>query len=384
MGLIKDFTLVDKGGRTAFFLASIVRIPGFNSNYSFTQETNQICVFEGDCVVGCKDRAPHSRPKIYDCGSTTVPGINCTTSYFAPKFIVSYKEGGDQTSALIEPQSVYNASSTINSIVNLAGDAFSSFVTDDTFIVKPFTGANSPNPASIFGVYQDNILPVVGEDVNPDAVYLSGLEYINGSYHLGGKYACLESEGLQKCPDNPKMCVLTKLLNKDVVKCSTVTSKSAQHFGLSLCTASQVISCNVVDSMTKIAGGTINIRDCGNYTKCYDGNVELCKLSTDPADRREPSASLGNVLPDSQYYNPSASSHHTGSSPGVAINYDADQYGLRSKTAVEMGLCTTIPQATCPAQMTIPRIMVTLVGYQLHLVRFQREVANQGGMQLSL
>lgn len=59
---------------------------------------------------------------------------------------------------------------------------------------------------------------------------------------------------------------------------------------------------------------------------------------------------MGNVLSDSQYYNPSASSHHTGSPPGVAINYDADQYGLRSKTAVEMGLCTTIPQATCAEQ----------------------------------
>ncbi len=348
--LTKNFTLADKGGRTAYFHASIVRIPGFNSAYSFTQETNQLCVFEGDFVVGCRDRVPHSRPRIYDCGSTAVPGISCTTSYFAPKFIVSYKEGGDQTSALIEPQSVYNASSTINSVVNLAGDAFSSFVTDDTFAVKPFSGANAPNPASLFGVYQDNILPVVGSTVNPDAVYLSGLEYINGSYHLGGRHACLEGEGLQKCPDNPEICVLTKLLNKDIVRCSIVTSKSAQHFGLSLCTVGQAASCPVIDSMTKTAGGTVNIRDCGSYTKCYDGNVELCKLSSDPADRHIPSASLGNVLSDSQYYNPSASSHHTGSPPGVAINYDADQYGLRSKTAVEMGLCTTIPQATCAEQ----------------------------------
>ena len=180
--LATTFSLTDKGNRVTDFNASIVRIPGFKETYKFTQETNQFCVFEGDFVVGCEDRAPHSRPIIHECGSGS---LHCTTSYFTPKFIASYKAPYrnpsnpttilyDETSAVLEPESVYNNTTTLNSVANLAGDDFESFVTDDTFAVKPFSGNNSPNPASLFGVYQDNILPIVGETVNPNAVYISG------------------------------------------------------------------------------------------------------------------------------------------------------------------------------------------------------------------
>ncbi len=359
--LTTNFKLVDKSNREAYFNASMVRISGFNRDYGFTQEPNQFCVFEGDFVVGCEERAPAPKPSIYECGSSIVPGLSCTSTYFAPKFIVSYKStyrnsedpldtSNDSTSALIEPESVYNSSGSMSTVVNLAGNEFESFVTDDTFYVKPFSGPNSPNPSSLFGTYQNNILPVVGTTINEDAVYISGLEYINGKYHLGGKDACLSSPNASKCPDNPKLCVLTKLLNKDTVKCSIFASKAATQGGLSLCSSLQTTSCPSVDSIPKIGGGTVAIRLCPDSKKCYDGTIELCKLSNSLSDRVNPSAALGIELADNQYYDSSASSGYPGSPGGFAVNYDTDLHGLRDKTAVEMSLCAYIPQGTCSEQ----------------------------------
>lgn len=343
--LAETFDLVDKGGRTAHFNSSIVKVSGFNSTYEFTQEPNQFCVFEGDFVVGCNQRVNHSGAKIDNC-SSGVAGISCNTSYFSPKFIVSYSEAGDSTSALMAPLSVYNSSANLNSFINLAGVEFESFVTNDSFISKPFSGDNSPNPSSLFGVYQDNTLPVVGTTINEKAVYISGLEYINGAYHLGGKYACLTNINDERCPDNIEMCVLAKLLNKDTVRCSAFSSKMSQYGGLSLCVGAQN-SCAVIDSLSKISGGIINIRDCGTQGKCYDGGAELCEISYDPTDRQDPSAFYGDTLSASKYYDPSAASSYSGAPGGVSINYDTDKYGLRSKTSVELGLCTSIPQAMC-------------------------------------
>ena len=185
--------------------------------------------------------------------------------------------------------------------MNLAGDEFESFVTDETFKVKPFSGPNSPNPSSLFGIYQNNILPVVGTTVNEDAVYMSGLEYINNKYHLGGKYACLSSPNAPKCPVNPKVCVKTKLLNKNTIRCSIFASKIPAHGGLNLCNSTQVTTCPSVDSMPTIAGGTVAIRSCTDGKKCYDGTIELCTPSSLLSDRVDPIPALGIELSDSQY-----------------------------------------------------------------------------------
>ena len=163
-------------------------------------------------------------------------------------------------------ESVYNPGG-INNSINLAGNTFESFVTDDSFVVRPFSGPNSPNPSSLFGRYQDNIPPVSGQTINEDAVYLSGLEYINGQYHVGGKYACLSGSDSTKCPQNPKMCVLSKLLNKNIVQCSIFFSKSIDHGGIKLCSAAQTSTCTAVDSLPRISGGTIPIRSCADNIK---------------------------------------------------------------------------------------------------------------------
>ena len=350
--LVNNFTLIDKGRRTAYFNSSIVRVAGFNSTFGFTQDPNQICVFEGEFVVGCRDRALIFRPNVYECGSSPNPGITCASSYFAPKFIVSYVAGADSTTAVIEPESVYNPGG-INNSINLAGNTFESFVTDHTFIVKPFSGANSPNPSSLFGRYQDNIPPVSGQTINEDAVYLSGLEYINGKYHVGGKYACLSGSDSAKCPQNPKMCVLSKLLNKNTVQCSTFFSKSIDHGGIKLCSPAQTSTCTVVDSLPRMAGGTIPIRSCAENIKCYDGTVELCQISTNPVDRINPSPALGSTLSDDQYYNTIVDGPYPTSPSSSAARYDDNNEGVRDKTPVELGLCVAVPQGTCPAERNV-------------------------------
>lgn len=351
--LTHRFNLVDKGGRTAYFNSSIVRVPGFDETFGFTQEPNQICVFEGEFVVGCRNRALIFKPNVYECGSSPNPGIRCTPgpSHFVPKFIVSYVAGSDSTTAVIEPESVHNPGAKNNSI-NLAGNTFESFITDDTFIVKPFSGPNSPNPSSLFGKYLDDIPPVSGETINEDAIYLHGLEYINGKYHVGGKYACLSGSDSAKCPQNPKMCVLAKLLNKNIVRCSTFFSKSISHGGIKLCSSAQTSSCTVIDSLPRISGGTIPIRSCAENIKCYDGSVELCQISNDPADRIHPSPSLGSTLSDDHYYNTIVDGPYPTSPASSAARYDDNNEGVRDKTPVELGLCVAVPQGTCKAENT--------------------------------
>ncbi len=346
--LVNNFELVDKGGRTAYFNASIVRVSGFDPTYGFRQEPKQLCVFEGEFVAGCRERAQIFKPNVYECTSSPNPSVTCSSSYFAPKFVVSYSAGSDSTSAMIEPESVYNPGG-VNNIINLAGNEFESFVTDNSFQVKPFSGGSAPNPSSLFGTYQHGVLPVSGTTINPDAVYLSGLEYINGKYHLGGKYACLSGHNYTKCPQNPKMCILSNLLNRNTVLCSTFFSKSIDHGGLSLCAPAQS-GCPVVDTMPRISGGVVNIKSCPGGDKCYENSVELCQISLAPNDRVSPSSSLGLTLGDDQYYNTATVSSNENAPPSNSANYNDDLYGVRDKTPVELGLCVAIPQGSCPAE----------------------------------
>jgi hypothetical protein len=252
----------------------------------------------------------------------------------------------DRISAVVAPESVNNTSST-NSVINLAGDEYDSFVTDNSFRIKPFPGP--PNPDSLFGNYQNGILPFDGTQENPDAVYLSGLEYIMGKYHLGGKYSCLSALNNKKCPDDPKLCVLTRLLNTNIVRCSVFMSKSIQH-GFVRCTNSQTSDCTQIDSMNRIGGGTIAIRSCDDGIKCYDGNNDLCEVSKKVADRIDPSPSLGTTLSEDQYYDSSSSSGYSSAPKGASSEYDANLYALRDKTSLELGMCVGLPQGMCPAR----------------------------------
>jgi hypothetical protein len=348
MPLVDTVSMKDKAGRSASFSVSIVRTSSFDETLGLSREPNQICVTQGDEVVGCEDRTPFTKPTVYDCTNPLAQAlVNCSSSYFAPRFVATVTDGLDSTSAVISPLSVYNALSAIEGLpVNLAGYNFDSFVTDDSLVRKPFSGSKSPNPGSLFGTYQNNVSPLRNDlSENPDAIYISGLEYINDKYHLGGKYACLEPLDIDKCPANIKNCVLSRLDNTNIVSCETFIGKLAQYAGLSMCTSAQASSCNIVAENITGGGGTVSIRSCGANSGIYcytsPGSVDICKISNDPTRRYLPNPALGAILSDSQYFD------ITTTSPGY--QYDKDLYSLRDKTPYEMNLCTTIPQPTCAA-----------------------------------
>ncbi len=343
-------SLKDKENRTTNFAASIVRVSSFDPILEITQEPTQICVSQGDIVVGCEDRAPFVGPILYDCNNPLAP-ITCESSYFAPKFVATIKDGTDSTSVLVAPASVYNINSpTEGVIVNLAGYNFDSFVTDDSFAKRPFSGPKSPNPGSLYGNYRNNLSPInndFSENTDPNVLYLNGIEYINDKYHAGGKYACLEHVDATKCPQNVKNCVLSNLDNTNVISCSTFLEKLSQYPDLNLCNVTQMSVCTTnAEYIPGNNGGYIVIKSCGNEGSegyCYISSTgdEICKVSYDPAKREIPSASLGATLSDSQYYD------IENTSPGY--NYDQNLYSLRDKTSYELNLCTEIPRPTCAA-----------------------------------
>lgn len=341
--LNKNFVLKDKTGSINNFVASIVRESTLNNKFQLHQSTKEICVFGVDNVIGCIKRENFTAANIYDCSSKQ-GGVNCVSSYFEPKAIISAEIGSDSTSSVAAISTVYDFGAYTNySVVNLAGYKFTAFVTDESNAKKPFSGANAVNPSSIFGKYFDDKKPVTNSGAeDPSAVYIKGIEYINGKYLRGGKRFCLEPSDLKKCPEDKTKCVLTKLENKDLVKCSTFFSKAARYAGLRVCKSSDKL-CTITDNIPLKAGGIMPIYRCSQGQYCYNSsnNEELCQVSYEVNKRHDPSASFGEILPDSKYYN-------LDGSPGY--NYDKDKYILRDKTAYEMNLCSSIPQPICDAK----------------------------------
>ncbi|MFK7974145.1 MAG: hypothetical protein AB8B66_04725 [Rickettsiaceae bacterium] len=360
--LSSHVSIADKEQRKVNFIASIVRVAEEKTlgiSKSFMQQPSQTCVFEGmGRLVGCQERAPEPEVFVYECG---INGINCSSNYFEPQFVVSYQSSYktesaasdvavDKTSAVIAPESVYNDSS-LNNIVNLAGQEFDAFVTGKSLLVKPFSGTKSPNPASLFGTYKDNVLPIKNNKVNPDALYLEGLEYINDKYHLGGKYTCVSNtNNNKKCPDDPNLCVLARYSDYNTVKCSQFIAKAKKYGNFALCSPQQSIMCTAKDSMHMMYNkGNILIRTCADSTACYEWSEELCKISMIPSDRKEPSASLGEHLQRNQYYDPFEVDPKNHQNKKFKP-YDQDLYGIRNKTALELGQCVAVPQGRCKEQ----------------------------------
>ncbi len=345
-----SINLTDKAGRVSNFVASVVRVSSYDPVFQFSQSPKQICVKQGaDILVGCVNRAPFTKPQVYDCSNPSA-GISCTSNYYVPTFVARVTSGSDSTSAIVQPRSVYNANSSGS--VNLAGYNFDSFVTDDTLATTPFSGSHSPNPGSLFGTYLNNILPVnANGSININAIYIYGLEYINDQYYVGGKSACLKNRDLEKCPKNATNCVLTNLTNRTTVNCKDFINKLSTYPNMTRCSAAQTTSCSATgDSVPAISGGAgVSILSCGSGTYCYTSpiNADLCQVSNIAADRYVPSSSLGSVLADNQCYNIDALVCLAGTSFGY--NYDKSQYALRDKTSYEMNLCTDIPQPKCAA-----------------------------------
>ncbi len=334
--LTQQVTVKDVVGTQRSFTASIVRTP------TTDQDQSKICVYEGARLVGCQARQAVPKPMILECDpNSPVVGITCTNNYFTPRFIASMSVRNHSTSALIEALSVSNLN-TNNALVNLAGYDFTSFVTDDTFITSPFSGAYSTNPLTTYGVYKNNAAPINSSGSPTNAVYLYGLEYKDNKYVKGGTYACLNFPNLAHCSRyNKENCVLSRLANANIVDCSLFKSKQQLYPNLSLCPAS-VADCNQVDSIAGINGsGGINIYRCPhNYCYGSSSNAAVCDMQLDPNNRLDPSASFGNVIPDDKHYS-------------MIGGYDIYASGVRDKTSIELNLCASVPQLVCSAITTI-------------------------------
>jgi hypothetical protein len=362
------FSIASNAGVMKNFSASIVRTTTLLDTYEFTQNPEKICVFVGaNTVVGCQLRAPFSSPSVYNC-SSGAGGISCVTDYFKPSFIASVSSGADSISALIEPLTMYDdPSSTLsNASVNFAGYEFNGFVTGDTFLEIPFSGPNSLSAGTIHGKYKYDVTPVNDDgSINNDAIYIKDLEYINGAYYRGGKYACLSGTIVDRCPTDTKMCVLASLDNNDIVDCSKFITKAANYAGFIQC-PDDISDCNLVDNLSHLSGGgKVDIYTCSKRGySCYVSPDILCSLTYDAAGRIDPSPSYGVVIPASQYYALGYSFDQPGSA-GDAFEKDASGdfvvkskgssgyyfdkkvSALRNKTSIEMNLCTPIPQPTC-------------------------------------
>lgn len=368
--LIQTFSINDTSGTQRTFTASMYRQSTDRSSdldSSFYQEPNQICAVEGRTLIGCEIRQQPSKPVLSKSLRCPPNQPTCTTDYYEPQFRVTLKTGADSTSAIIQPASIANADTSTSSI-NLAGYNFSSFVTDENYISQPFTVYHhSPTPSSIYGAYKNDANPL--SDNN--AVYLNGLEYVNGSYIQGGKYACLNTDSLAHCPSDTKNCVLSYLSNAGVVNCTDLYAKIGQYTGLRLYNTQDFSGCVNQDSMMSKTGQSIIIQKCSTGGYAYVNNTELCTVSNHPTQRKIPDA--GGPIDDNAYYditssydstiNPSLPPYDSTITSSLqqltpqknqdgtvqARLYDRNLFALRDKTPYESGLCVPIPQPVCKA-----------------------------------
>ncbi len=344
--IINNVSLTDTRGVATDYQAFAVAESYYHSGYEYTQDSKEICLFQtGETALGCVKRPKFTKPLIYDC-STNTDGLICANTFFEPQMIVKAEslDKADAISAIVKPFNIYQgAIPPTTYAVNIAGYNFDAFATDNNYTLKPFTGAKSINPSSIYGEYKNNAKPINADgSENTSAVYLKGLEYINNVYLRGGQKVCLLPLDQTKCPDDTTKCILTKLTEANVVNCNNLFDKQTQYPGMKVC-ASSYTNCNPVDNMPRKSGsGTVTIYSCDNQQFCYDygSSKKLCQVSYLATDRHIPSASFGDILPTSAYYDVETS----------GTNFNKNLYALRDKTAVEDNLCLDVPTPKCAAK----------------------------------
>ncbi|MFY9589359.1 hypothetical protein [Rickettsia endosymbiont of Halotydeus destructor] len=370
------------------------------------QDPKNICVFESANLVDCQKRVDSGyNLAVYTCESNHA-GISCSNnSYFTPQFIASIQvkdDKGDlkETNSVVTPLSFAgdpsSSSTATENVITLAGYNFSSSVAyipaippkdpADQYIAMPFSGARSLNQLTIYGKYKNNAKPYDKNLIpNPNAVYLKYLEYINGKYIQGGTHACLMPKDFLHCAPLPPPappadptgapipvapqtnqvnCVLAKLTGTNKVDCKKFKDiASTKYLNLGMCqdTPSQCASDN-----SSVPG--ITIYTCGATgatTNCYINNDRsdnpVCVLSQDYQERINPSANLGAVLNDSQYYtvkyepttdNTIPPNYLAPDDTGKDQPYTLDKADVRDKTFQELNLCVPIPMLTCSAITT--------------------------------
>jgi hypothetical protein len=366
LSLKETFTLKDNSGNDRSFVISIARNTSLDTTLdpAFRRDPKFICVTEGDQLVGCEKRVTDGYQILTQkCGVD--PKISCpSNSYYTPQFVASIrvldKEGKiiDSTSTVVTPLSVHSTDKQkTEEMINLAGYNFTSFMayifngTPAIYTAMPFSGKNSMNPSTIYGNYKDNKLPydTKGTPIT-DAVYLKGLEYINGKYIQGATHGCLQLKDTEKCIPgvNDTNCVLAKLLESDTVDCLKFKEKSTnpEYTNLRICQKADT-NCNKKDSIPGLNGSAgITIYACDKFVHCYTNDrkqdVEVCKVSVDSNNRIDPPPSQGDKINTGQHY-----TNVLDKETGIP-KYDQKTAAIRDKTPQELGFCTLIDVPKCP------------------------------------
>lgn len=361
-----------------------------SSTKKYIPDSTNICVFENidNSLVGCVPRAQNSyNLATYEC-TTQYAGIICpNNTYYTPQFIASMQVRDDnnniidETNTIVTPLSYTADPSSTNteSVVTLAGYNYSSSVAfipaippknpEDHYIAMPFSGSNSLSQLTIHGTYKDNQKPYDSNgNVNPNAVYLKYLEYINGKYVQGGTHACLMPKNFQHCSPLPPPpcpigspppcnntnnsgqinCVLANLTNADTVDCSLFKSKFSTYPNLGLCSSTS--GCSQAETISGPGQGitiyTCNVNNIPSncYTNNDNPNTPVCVLSRDYQERINPPPNLGPILDATQYY----IVYDNNNNP----TYNAAISDVRDKTWQELNLCSRIIVPTCAAVTT--------------------------------
>lgn len=372
--LKETFTLKDNNDNERSFVVLITRdtLSDTTLDPPFLRDPKFICVTEtgteGNQLVGCEKRVTDGYQILTQkCGVD--PTVSCpSNSYYTPQFVASIQVLNDKgdivdlTSTVVTPLSAHSTNNhNIEEIINLAGYNFTSFMayisntSTATYTAMPFSGENSMNPSTIYGQYKDDKAPYDDKGrLITDAVYLKGLEYINGRYIQGATHGCLQLRGTEKCIPgvNDTNCVLAKLLESDTVDCSIFKEKSndTKYSNLRICQKTDS-NCKPADSIPGLNDKKgITIYECDKSVYCYrndrNPDVEVCKVSVDTSNRIDPPPSLGNMINTGQHYaNPFDKQKGT-------PNYDQKTAAIRDKTLQELGFCTPIDIPKCKAIST--------------------------------
>ena len=367
--LVHTFSLKDNNGKVNTYNATITKENTYKQDIQYTQSPKDICVYEGQKLAGCVKRGELPKPEVHKC-SDGYAGISCDSDTLKPQMIVSASIGSDSVATVAIPKTVYDddynkdePSFEDDVVVNLAGYGFSVFVTDDEDTKKPFSGERAINPSSVHGLYKGNANPVDDQGKeNGDAIYLKGLEYVNGRYYRGGTEICIQELEHERCPIDTTQCVLTKITNSDQVDCEVFSQKSQSYPGIAVCPdelgKEWVNIPQTIDGISlKKAEVEIGAGDT-KYTLtkyCYESDKILCTVSHLPEDRIVPGPTDNKVMLDEDnYYNvnftPSVVEYVNDNEVRAnvsGLNYDKKTQSLRDKTSYEKGLCVEMEKVYC-------------------------------------
>ena len=309
-----------------------------------------VCVFNVDdnsSLIGCVPRAAPPSPTPYSCDPNSPnhapPNISlrCSSpSNIYPQMILSLAVGNYATSAVLGTSSANATANPAPATINLAGFDYSSYVTDDAMDQQPFSGPNAYDPSTLFGNYLsvdssgNTVSPITnpqqpfsvdsstGAKTSNNAVYIGGLDYLNGNYNIGGKYLCVSTsvktnDVCMSTADGTKNCVLTQLQNPSVVNCndffnaiSASNSDGPAYSSLRPCTPAEIADTTLTHTPWFTGVQLIEYDTSPKYCYMYQSTVSplqsLCSISNKPQDRRFPAYNSANpmqVLDDTMYYN---------------------------------------------------------------------------------